>query len=210
MILNIENQTLHLDASGAVYWKEKKALLIADAHLGKVNHFRKNGFPIPLTLQFGFYHKMNKLLESYPIKTVYFLGDLFHSEKNRAWYDFEDWVKAQSRTFVLIVGNHDIIAKQHFTQLGIVTQNTVDVEPFSMTHYPAEKEAFNLCGHIHPGVRLKGKGLQRLKVPCFFKRKNQLILPAFGAFTGVHLMQPKQGDQIYALSGENVIPIHLK
>lgn len=210
MILSIENQTLFLDASGAVYWEEKKALLIADAHLGKVNHFRKNGIPIPLKLQFGFYHKVNKLMETYAVQTVYFLGDLFHSEKNRAWYDFEAWIKTQSKTFVLIVGNHDIIAKRHFTQLGMTPLNTLSEGPFSMTHYPAETEAFNLCGHVHPGVRLKGKGLQRLKVPCFYQKKKQLILPAFGAFTGLHVLQPQEGDQIYALSGENVIPITLK
>ena len=63
------------------------------------------------------------------------------------------------------------------------------------------------CGHLHPGVKLKGDGLQRLKLPCFYHTKNQLILPAFGAFTGLHILHPKEEDLIYVTTGKEVIEI---
>src|SRR3569623_749217 len=32
----------------AIFWKKEKMLLLADMHLGKVNHFRRSGIPAPL------------------------------------------------------------------------------------------------------------------------------------------------------------------
>lgn len=210
MTLLLEAQNLILDPSGAVYWTEKEALFIADAHLGKVNHFRKNGIAVPPLSQYNFYKKMAQLLQRYKVKTIYFLGDLFHSEKNNAWNDFEAWVKEQTSDLVLISGNHDIIPRFYFTKIGVRVEASLVVEPFYLSHFPSTSSHFNFCGHLHPGVRLHGKGLQRLKVPCFFHKPKQMILPAFGVFTGVHLLRPSARDKVYALSAQNVIPIPLK
>ena len=80
-----------------------------------------------------------------------------------------------------------------------------------LTHHPQQKvDHVNLCGHVHPGVRLQGHGRQRLKVPCFFYRPNQLILPAFGVFTGLHIMQPSTEDQVYALGEKHVLAISIR
>lgn len=210
MTLSLESQNLTLDVSGAMYWSEKKALFIADTHLGKVTHFRKNGIPVPNNSQYNFYQKIDQLLHTFNTEIIYFLGDLFHSEKNSAWDDFERWVKKQSCQIVLISGNHDIIPENHYDQIGITVKESLVIGPFLLTHHPIESTIFNFCGHIHPGVRLQGKGLQRLKVPCFFHRPKQMILPAFGVFTGIHILQPTASDKVYALSHQNVIPIPLK
>ena len=47
MNVQINNNHLILHPSGAVYWEEKQTLLLADVHLGKVAHFRKNGISVP-------------------------------------------------------------------------------------------------------------------------------------------------------------------
>lgn len=210
MKLSVESQNIILDKTGAVFWKEKKALFVADAHLGKVNHFRKNGIAVPFHSQFSFYTKIDQLVLDYSPEIIYFLGDLFHSEKNKAWDDFEIWVKKQSCQLLLITGNHDIIHKNHFINIGIQVVESLHVAPFLLTHFPTESSIFNFCGHVHPGVRLQGKGRQRLKVPCFFQRPKQMILPAFGVFTGIHLLHPTIKDKVYVLSNQNVIPIALK
>ncbi len=31
----------------AIWFKERKLLLLADLHFGKINHFRKSGIPVP-------------------------------------------------------------------------------------------------------------------------------------------------------------------
>lgn len=45
-------------------------------------------------------------------------------------------------------------------------------------------EAFYLAGHLHPAVRLMGKGHDRVRLPCFVWQARQLVLPAFGSLTG--------------------------
>ena len=46
MELQIKQQRIQLLPEGAAYWVNTKSLLIADAHLGKIAHFRKNGFAV--------------------------------------------------------------------------------------------------------------------------------------------------------------------
>jgi metallophosphoesterase superfamily enzyme len=45
-------------------------------------------------------------------------------------------------------------------------------------------EAFYLAGHLHPAVRLTGKGHDSARLPCFVWQMGQLVLPAFGSLTG--------------------------
>ena len=40
--IKISENHFDLHPSGAIYWLEKKTLMLADVHLGKVAHFRKN------------------------------------------------------------------------------------------------------------------------------------------------------------------------
>lgn len=48
-------------------------------------------------------------------------------------------------------------------------------------------DPFYLAGHLHPAVRLMGKGRDSACLPCFVLQEGQLVLPAFGSLTG-HLM----------------------
>lgn len=56
----INGQLFTMHFSGALFWNEKNTLLIADVHLGKVTHFRKNGFAIPND---ALYKNFEKLIE---------------------------------------------------------------------------------------------------------------------------------------------------
>ena len=46
-----------------------------------------------------------------------------------------------------------------------------------------------------------------MKMPCFFQSSQQMILPAFGAFTGLYILSPKMGDQVYVTTGKEVMEI---
>ena len=60
----IFNNHFYLHKTGAIYWKEKNTLLLADLHLGKVGHFRKSGIPVPRKAGGVFYDKIIKLKSS--------------------------------------------------------------------------------------------------------------------------------------------------
>lgn len=204
--INQQNFTLH--HSGAMFWEEQKMLLISDVHLGKVAHFRKHGLAIPESAILENFIKLNSVLESFDVEVIIFLGDLFHSKINNEWEFFAEWVNSIFQKVILVEGNHDIISKQNYTNLNIEVLSELVIEDFLLTHHPTEKEGFfNFCGHIHPGIKLKGLGRQFLNLPCFFRKPNQLIFPAFGNFTGKFTLVPTENDSVYAITKDEIIEI---
>ena len=207
----IFNDHFYLHKTGAVFWKEKNTLLLADIHLGKVGHFRKSGIPVPRKAGGVFYDKITKLKKSLNFSQIIFLGDLFHSSLNNEWFLFENWVKKSELKIILIKGNHDIIPKLVFEQVGIKTYDDLKIEKFFFTHHPKKiNDCFVFSGHIHPGVRLIGKGKQIMKFPCFICNKDQIILPSFGGFTGMHLPEIRNGDQVFVITNKEIIEIKEK
>lgn len=206
-------QKVHINAnhfellpSGTIFWEEKKMLLIADVHLGKVAHFRKYGAAIPANAAFQNLEKLTEISNQFQPKTICFLGDLFHSKLNEEWLDFEKWVEYTKTEMMLISGNHDIIPNFMYEEIGVKVFDELLLDGFHLTHHPSEiKGTFNFCGHVHPGIKMKGVGRQFLKFPCFYKTENQLILPAFGNFTGKHILTPSEMDAVFAIVEGEVI-----
>ena len=204
--IQINNQNFVLHCSGAVYWPEKRMLLISDVHLGKISHFRKHGSALPGNAMFKNFLKLDAVVEYFNPEVICFLGDLFHSTLNREWELFAQWVYRTPQTIILVAGNHDIISSHRYEDLGITIVSEWALNGFLLTHHPQELDGFFvLSGHIHPAVVLEGKGRQFLKLPCFFRSPRQMILPAFGEFTGTYVMEPKEGDIIYAVTKEDVV-----
>src|SRR5690606_31717248 len=90
---------------------------------------------------------------------VIFLGDLFHSHYNYSWDEFGALTSHFSDiSFELVTGNHDILSEGQYTRKNIRVYEKLKEGPFVLTHEPLPDDAgYNLAGHIHPGVRLKGK-----------------------------------------------------
>ena len=117
--IEINENHFDLHPSGAAFWVEKKTLLLADVHLGKVAHFRKNGIAVPRKAEGAFYQKITALLKEFTIERIVFLGDLFHSFQNNEWLLFTAWVKQQRASMILVEGNHDVIPASQFEQIGL-------------------------------------------------------------------------------------------
>ena len=209
MKINIQHNHFQLACSGVSYWEEQKTLLVADVHLGKISHFRKYGSAVPQTaVQTNFDRLDQAVVQFQPLKII-FLGDLFHSALNAEWNLFENWFQNQKAEVILIAGNHDIIAPWHYEKLGVKVFQELHIDDFRLTHHPEEKQgSFNICGHIHPGYRLVGLARQHIKLKCFFRSRNQLILPAFGEFTGAFLMKPEAEDQVFVCAKAEVIRVN--
>ncbi len=183
-------------------------LLISDVHLGKVSHFRKFGAAVPRKALHKNYVLLDKIVSYFEPFQICFLGDLFHSSLNKEWELFENWVAKTPAEIILVAGNHDIIAPEKYNQLSIEIFQELLMEDFLLTHHPEEREGFfTFCGHIHPAIKLHGFGRQRLRLPCFFKTKNQMILPAFGEFTGTYALHPSPDDEVYAIVEDTVLRV---
>ena len=206
--IQIGGQQMLMHPSGALFWEERSLLMLSDVHLGKISHFRKFGAAIPTQAVQENFILLRRLVEEFqPFQTV-FLGDLFHSSLNKEWDLFEHWVQATPSELILVAGNHDIISPMRFEKIGIHYVEDWELGPFYLSHHPTDtSEHINICGHIHPAVVLRGSGRQSLRLPCFFLKPKQLILPALGAFTGSHSLKQGPKDRVFVLAEGEVIAL---
>jgi len=206
-------ETLRLHKERVVFWKEHEVLLLADLHLGKAQHFRKAGIPIPKGVSKHNFDRIQGVIDHFQPKRVLILGDLFHSVYNPVWDEFGDFTQQQNCTFELVIGNHDILDQTQYDRFNILCHGEALREgPFIFTHDPAEElgisaPEYNLSGHLHPGVLLHGQGKQTIKLPCFYFGKAGGILPAFGQFTGLAVLQPKRGERVFVVTPESVLEV---
>ena len=56
-------------------------------------------------------------------------------------------------------------------------------------------------------MRLRGKGRQNMKLPCFYFGERYGIMPAFGNFTGTAIIPIKEGDQVFGLTENSVLKL---
>ncbi len=203
------DQHFILHSTGAAYWQEQDVILLADVHLGKSAHFRKHGMAIPSQADDKEYDKLNEVITAFNPSRLWFLGDLFHSYINAEWHYFEQWVHMQSIELALIMGNHDLISRDRFEKLGVKTHEVLHMGSLFLTHHPETVAAkFNIAGHIHPSVKLLGKGKQKMKLPCFFVSEMGMILPAFGDFTGTYSLTPKKGNRVFVIVDDAVVELN--
>ncbi len=207
----VRDELFTLYPEGAAYWHKEEMLIISDLHLGKVTHFRKNGVAVPFHVQEKNFALLKRLYAEITCKTICFLGDLFHSKENTEWERFCAWRAETKSKAILIAGNHDILQMDKYQKAGLSLFSHVEIGPFILTHEPAipNGKPMNICGHIHPGVKLRGKGRMTLTVSAFHldNKLHRFVFPACGAFTGKHLIRPSQGDDVFVIKNNQVFRI---
>lgn len=201
----------------AVWWPEKKTVLIADTHFGKEATFRSASIPVPdQTLQQ--LQRLTDVLDLTQASRLIILGDLIHSRRGRCETTFERislWRQLHSNIDVVVVrGNHDRHAgspppEWHFHSVEPPFPDgglTLFHEPPSETDHASELRS-GLAGHLHPAIRLTGPARDSVRLPCFLLRRGVLILPAFSPFVDHKVMQLEQGDRVFAVAEDTVIPV---
>ena len=192
---------------------EQRCLLVADAHIGKAVSFRRLGVPVPSGTTEQTLQRLSEAIELSAARRVVFLGDLLHSPHAHAPATLQALAQWRSRhaaiELLLVRGNHDDHAGDPPASLGV---QAVD-EPLSMAglalcHHPQPQPgAYVLAGHLHPCVVLGGRAHQRLRLPCFHFGEHVGVLPAFGAFTGMHALRPRPGERVFVVGDGAVSPL---
>ena len=206
IILN--DELLTLLPQKAIYYKREKTLIVADIHLGKAGHFRSAGLPVPAELAFVDLEALNDLINNsdHEIEKMIVLGDLFHAKLNFDINIFEEWrIQNNNLEIHLIKGNHDILTDSIYESLDIKVYEIMILNNFILIHNFEDEDDiggyYKLCGHIHPAVRILGKAKQSMTLPCFYFTDRIGILPAFGRFTGKHIIKPDENDIVFILEG---------
>ena len=201
---------LQLLPQRAAFLPEQRLLLVADAHIGKAGSFRSLGVPVPRGTTAQTLGVLDALLEATGAAGIVFLGDLLHSARGRAADTLAAVAQWRGRhagiALTLVRGNHDRHAGDPPADWGVeVVDEPLRVGGLALAHHPAPVAgAYVIAGHLHPCVVLGGRAHQRLRLPCFHFGAAVCVLPAFGAFTGMHAVRPAAGDRVFAVAGDSV------
>lgn len=196
----------------AAFLPEERLLLVADAHFGKAQSFRRLGVPVPGGTTEHNLETLTALVEHTGARGVVFLGDLLHSRQARsaatlravqAWRERHHGV-----AMTLVRGNHDSRAGDPPAEWAMAVVDEPWLQgPLALCHHPAAVEGhYVLAGHLHPAAVL-GRGVDRLRLPCFHFGAQVGVLPAFGAFTGTHTVHAQAGDRVFVVAHDSVRPL---
>ncbi|MCL6435695.1 MAG: ligase-associated DNA damage response endonuclease PdeM [Leptolyngbyaceae cyanobacterium HOT.MB2.61] len=210
--ISVSGVELQLLPEKAIYVERLKALLISDVHLGKSETFQSLGFPVSNQVNRTTLDRLQKLCDRFQPENLFILGDLFHSkfalvdEVIDGWFSF---VSHACTDVKLIVGNHDRALIPTLKKLSIsYFTDGIQIENMILSHEPQPQKSFlNICGHVHPCVRIKTR-LDNLRLSCFYLdfTQNLLILPSFGEFTGGFDVALKPYSTAYVVTDDSVIP----
>jgi uncharacterized protein len=207
--IELKGELLELLPERAIFWEKEKTLIVADLHWGKAAHFRKHGIAIPLQTQHSDEARLARLLQEKKVERLVIAGDLFHSKSNQQVEVFSHFRDHHRELHIdLVIGNHDILGKDHYERFQIRQHNDCFVmEPFCLAHDALVSDHFVIHGHIHPALSIKSKGYNQpaLRLCCFAQDGERMILPAFGKFTGTHLLEPQDFKHLYVVAEHSVI-----
>ena len=211
--ITIRDETLLLMAERCAFWRERRILLVADPHFGKAAAFRAGGIPVPSGTTIETVSRLQLAASRSGAGQIIFLGDFLHARSGRSdetLSALEEWRRANAAIgLTLVRGNHDRHAGDPPRELEIECVDApYALHPFVLAHYPSSSvDGYVLAGHVHPGVRLYGRGGQRERLPCFVIGEDYAVLPAFGEFTGLAEIDPPPAADVYVLAGEEIIKI---
>jgi DNA ligase-associated metallophosphoesterase len=213
--LNIQlaGESLILLPERAVYWPRKQTLLVADTHWGKAATLRAAAIPIPGGTTTADLARLTDILNSTRAARLVLLGDAIHAREGRAARTLRavaEWRESHPKLDILLVrGNHDRRSGDPPAELNISCANAPVAEPpFVFQHYPgASAEGYALAGHLHPAIRLHGRGKQKATLVCFWFAPEFGVLPSFGSLTGSAFVERGLGDRVYGIAEDEVISV---
>lgn len=212
--ITVTGQTLLLHPDRAVIWPKAGAIIVADTHFGKSSVFNRNGLAVPGGTDADDRARLTRLLSSCGGRRLIVLGDFLHAplaHGSQESHDMQQWTRSLAGIHIqVIAGNHD---------RGVLTgwRGSIDwivgdhlEPPFRFVHDAGagheHADIFSLSGHVHPVITLKGLRKRAARVAVFLLRKNGMILPSFGSFTGGHVVRAAPGERIFAVSPDRVVP----
>jgi len=201
--------------SGALFWRARNTLLVADLHLEKLSSFARRGQLLPpydtgMTLK-----RLARDIETTGAEGLVALGDSFHRDEGTSTLLPQDrdllGMLTERCDWTWLAGNHDPAPHA----LGGRCANAINLGAITLCHEPRAGMRGHIAGHLHPAahVAINGRSVRR---PCFVHDGQLMILPAYGAATGsinilgrafVGLLQ-RHSLSVTMLGRDRLYPVH--
>ncbi|UYN99316.1 MAG: ligase-associated DNA damage response endonuclease PdeM [Devosia sp.] len=176
--------------SGALFWRARETLLVADLHFEKMASFARRGQMLPpydtgMTLT-----RLELDLRRTGARHLIALGDTFHRADAHSLLTHSDRMRLDAITDSVsctwLSGNHDPAP----TSLGGTCLPELELDGLALAHEPQRGKKGLICGHLHPAARLAMDG-RSVRKPCFVHDNRLMILPAYGSSTGaLNILSP--------------------
>ncbi len=176
------------DRAGAMFWPERKTLVVADLHFEKGSAFAGRGQLLPPYDTNTTLRTLEGCLKRYDAERVICLGDSFDDTGAGERLSPENRKRLQSmikgRDWIWITGNHDPdiptdLAGNPMPQLTDGALTFRHEAEADRSRIPSGE----ISGHFHPKARIKTKA-RSISSRCFISDGKRMIMPSFGAYTG--------------------------
>ena len=204
---------------GALWWADRRMLVVADLHLEKGSSYARRGQLLPpydttetLAPARAARGAARPARWSSPSATA---STTTAARRGSTHRDRDDLRALQrGRDFVWIAGNHDPGRPYGLDGLHA---DELAVGPIVFRHEPRPGATGEIAGHLHPSARVAGRG-KSVRRKCFAGDGHRLVLPAFGAYAGGLNVLDRAFAGLFAaatfrafmLGGERVYPVGRK
>lgn len=213
----LAGETVTLDGDRALIVRDR--VLVADVHLDKAASFQRAGMAVPLGDEQDDLDRLAAIAARHGLTRIVVLGDLVHAPPRRGGRTEEivvEWCRSHpALELSVVLGNHDRDAAErlaHWPLRWITDPDACRLGPFALRHAPtgaceSADDGFQLAGHLHPTLRIGARRADRLTLPVFWRRREALILPAFGRFTGGHRIDPAREDAVWGIHEGSILAL---
>jgi DNA ligase-associated metallophosphoesterase len=193
---------------GALFWPDRRALLVADLHFEKASWFARFGQMLPPYDSIATLVDLTALVTATEAQEVWCLGDSFHDSHGceRLPEQAQDLLRTLTGAtrWTWITGNHDAGMIDH---CGGTLIDEATVDGLVLRHEADARDSRpELSGHYHPKLRLHLKG-RNVARRCFVASATKLILPAFGALTGGLDVDHPEIIRVVGRRAEALVPV---
>lgn len=208
--LELAGESVVARSDASLHWVRAQTVFVADLHLGKAATFRRFGIPVPERTSDDL-SRLDALIDAAAPERLVILGDFFHAKLGRtsAMLDaVHTWRARHTQLDILLIrGNHDRSAGDPPATLDIrLADAPHELAPFTLLHEPDDlprsaPASYAFSAHLHPAIRLNDPATgASMRLPCFHITPTGATLPAFGSFTGAHIIHPGPGDRVLAIA----------
>lgn len=174
---------------GALFWPDRRALIVADLHFEKASWFARSGQMLPPYDSRATLDMLAGLVEASDAREVWCLGDSFHDADGpeRLAPGCRDRLArmAEKIEWIWVTGNHDrALQGEAASPIAGIVVAEAEVDGVVMRHEADNRDRrAEISGHFHPKVRMSLRG-HHVARRCFVRSPSKLLMPAFGALTG--------------------------
>jgi len=181
--ITLFGESLTLLSEGALWWPDRRLLVVSDLHFEKGSSFAARGQMLPPYDTRATLNIVEALVAEWQPDMCLSLGDSFHDKASEERLDTDARARIKALTqitdWVWVEGNHD---PDPPASLGGRAANIVRLGPLVFRHEPTG-EAGEIAGHLHPVAKVSAQG-RSVRKKCFACDDARLIMPALGALTG--------------------------